>query len=140
MSISAWPSIHAGNATIRLLLGFTHKARREKQTKQQRELWAATMIGVRDELSQRELPAHQHDDDDGQVRVRDWSKPTRKAMAAVKLALLWAKYRPGERYGNVDEHDEEAAPRPSAMPIDRGRSSGSRRLIALWDTTACTDA
>jgi hypothetical protein len=38
------------------------------------------------------------------------------------------------------EHEEDAAPSASAVAIERGRSSGSSRLISLWETTACTTA
>ncbi len=58
------------------------------------------------------------------------------AMAAVKSAPL----RKIERASATAayEQDEDAAPRPQAMARDRGESSGSRRVISDFDTTACT--
>src|SRR5919197_1366735 len=59
-----------------------------------------------------------------------------KAVAAVKSAPR----RKSERASATAayEHDDDAAPRPHAIPSERGESSGSRRRISDFDTTACT--
>ncbi len=51
-----------------------------------------------------------------------------------------APFRKSERESATAayEHDEDAAPRPDAMPIERGESSGSSRRISPFETTACT--
>jgi hypothetical protein len=58
------------------------------------------------------------------------------AIAEVKLAPR----RNSERASATAayEHDEEAAPNPHATASERGESSGSRRVISRFDTTACT--
>jgi hypothetical protein len=38
------------------------------------------------------------------------------------------------------EQEEEAAPRPAAMAIERAESSGRSRRISRFETTACTTA
>ena len=60
------------------------------------------------------------------------------AIAAVKFAPL----RKIERASATAayEHDDEAAPSASAVPIERGWSSGSSWLICCFETTACTPA
>src|SRR5262249_18242347 len=60
------------------------------------------------------------------------------AIAAVKFAPL----RKIERASATAayEHDDEAAPSASAVPIGRGRSSGSSWPICCFETTACTGA
>src|SRR5205085_2100030 len=59
-----------------------------------------------------------------------------KAVEAVKSAPR----RKSERASATAayEHDDDAAPRPVATASERGESSGSRRRIAPFDTTACT--
>src|SRR6266581_1889577 len=60
------------------------------------------------------------------------------AIAAVKSAPL----RKSERARATDayEHDEEAAPRPDAIASVFGESSGIRRRISRFETTAWTAA
>src|SRR5712692_11988181 len=59
-----------------------------------------------------------------------------KAIDAVKFAPL----RKIERASAAAayEHDEDAAPRAQAMAKVFGESSGIRRVICFFETTACT--
>ena len=61
---------------------------------------------------------------------------TSNAIAAVKSAPL----RKSERASATAayEQDDDAAPSPAAVAIERGESSGSSRLISRFETTACT--
>src|SRR5205823_11737224 len=61
-----------------------------------------------------------------------------KAIAAVKFAPLRKIDRASATAAY--EQDDEAAPSPQAMARVRGESSGSRRVISCFDTTACTAA
>jgi hypothetical protein len=60
------------------------------------------------------------------------------AIAAVKLA----PFRKSERASATAayEQDDEAAPRPHAIAIERKESSGRRRVTDSFETTACTTA
>ena len=57
-----------------------------------------------------------------------------KVMAAVKLPPLRKIERPMATAAY--EQEEDAAPSIVARRIERGRSSGRRRAISLWLTTA----
>src|SRR5215217_6825081 len=61
-----------------------------------------------------------------------------KTIAAVKSAPLRKidLARATEAY----EHEDEAAPRPHAIPSERAESLGRRRVICALETTACTAA
>src|SRR6266511_133257 len=59
-----------------------------------------------------------------------------KVIAAVKFAPLRKSER--ARATAAYEQEEDAAPSPQAMPIVRSESSGSRRRISPFVTTACT--
>src|SRR5713101_3458981 len=61
-----------------------------------------------------------------------------KAIAEVKFAPL----RKIERASATAayEHDDDAAPKPQAIEIDLGESSGKSFVISRFETTACTTA
>src|SRR5437870_587572 len=61
-----------------------------------------------------------------------------KAIDAVKSA----PFRKMERASAAAayEHDDDAAPRTQAMASVLGESSGRRRVICFFETTACTTA
>jgi hypothetical protein len=61
-----------------------------------------------------------------------------KTIAAVKSAPLRKIER--ARATAAYEHDDEAAPRPHAIPSERAESSGRSRVISALETTACTAA
>jgi hypothetical protein len=91
------------------------------------------MIRRGDCLRDHELPTHKHDHDDAE-HENEVDGCHLKAMAAVKFApvrkidraIATAAY----------EQDEEAAPSASAMLIERGLSSGRRRLNSRCETIA----
>ena len=58
------------------------------------------------------------------------------AIEAVKSAPFLNSDR--ESATAAYEHDEEAAPRPHAIPSERGESSGRSLRISPFETTACT--
>jgi len=55
-----------------------------------------------------------------------------------KASGTLAEHQAGKRHRCIGAG--RAAPRPRAIAIERGPSSGSRRLISLWDTIAWTTA
>src|SRR5437667_12332119 len=59
-----------------------------------------------------------------------------KAIAAVKFAPFRKIER--ARATAAYEHDDDAAPRPQAMAIERGESSPRSFVICFLETTACT--
>src|SRR5919197_2254577 len=133
MSISAWPSIRPSTPRSACARASSTGPRRRKSRKTSA---SSTIISG---------PPTNSPSVNCQPRtraIRIPSSATRfveansKAVAAVKSAPR----RKSERASATAayEHDDDAAPRPHAIPSDRGESSGSRRRISAFDTTACT--